>query len=90
MTEDDIRLEYEADLAWNGEPLKACPICGVETHRKQCATCNTPEGEGITMIGDPLIDKAMAEVQQGKKIDMQAFENALRNGSFEVLKPGEN
>ena len=54
------------------------------------ATCNTPEGEGITMIGDPLIDKAMAEVQQGKKIDMQAFENALRNGSFEVLKPGEN
>jgi hypothetical protein len=87
MTDEGIRIEYEADLAWRGETLKTCPQCGVETHRTQCPHCIV-DGEALVISGDPVLDKAMAAVQAGEKIDMKALEEALRGG-FEKVIPGE-
>lgn len=90
MTDEDILLEYEAHLAFNGEILKTCPRCALETHRKKCPEC------GITLTGDQVMDDALARVEAGEEVDLDAL---LRPGSesrhlppseeWEPIPPGE-
>ena len=87
MTDEGIRLEYEAHLAAMGEPLKTCPKCGVETHRKSCPVCVVGE-EALTLSGDTVIDQALLQSQKGEQVDMAELEKALRGG-FVKMEPGE-
>lgn len=86
MTDQDILIEFEAYLAFNGEPLKTCPKCGIETHRRECPGCE------IKLTGDRQMDAVMADIEAGADID--DLDTLLRPGKkpneeFEPVKPGD-
>lgn len=85
MTDEDLALEFEAHLAFEGEPLKTCPQCGVETHRPQCPTCKTPDGEAMSLTGDSVMDEAFTKIKQGENIDLEK----IIRGGFVPVAPGE-
>lgn len=78
MTEEDILVEFEADMAFSGEPLKSCPKCGTETHRKACPQCE------IALTGDQKIDEAVLLAESGEDVDLDAL---LRPGKKEEMVP---
>lgn len=84
MTEEGLRLEYEAVLAYGGEPLKTCPRCSVETHERACPRCVLADGRVLALTGDEAMDDALARIEDGEEIDL---EKALRGG-FEPVKVG--
>lgn len=85
MTDDDIRLEYEACLAYEGEPLKTCPNCETKTHRKHCIKCVSESGQPLPLTGDSAIDQAMADIEAGKEVDLEK----LLRGDFETVSKGK-
>ena len=85
MTDNDIRLEYETVLAYEGEPLKTCPKCEAKTHRKHCIKCVNDDGQPLPLTGDSAIDHAMADIEDGKDVDL---EKMLRGG-FETVTKGK-
>lgn len=74
MTDEGIALEYEARLAYAGEPKKVCPQCGRETFMKYCKTCKTPKGEPLPLSGDQQLDELRAKMDAGEEIeDLEAL-----------------
>lgn len=71
MTDEDIALEYEADLAFNGETLKQCFQCEAETHRQHCPTCKNPDGTPVSLSGDTNFDDAVAKMESGEDVDIE-------------------
>lgn len=86
MTEEEFVLEYETWLAFNGEPLKTCVLCGRQTHRRACPLCRTPDGEEYPLTGDAAIDKLNAKAAEGEELTPEEIERALR-GPFERVVP---
>jgi hypothetical protein len=82
MTDFDILIEYEAQLANAGEPIKTCPKCGIETHRVQCPDCKNPDGTNISLSGDSEMDDLQTRIEAGEEIEN--FEELLR-GTFVPL-----
>lgn len=78
MTDEEISIEFEARLAFSGEPLKTCPLCGLETHRQQCPTCTMPDGEPVNLSGDIVIDEAQVMIESGA--DIEDLDSLLRYG----------
>ncbi|MCK5607604.1 hypothetical protein KAR91_37315 [Candidatus Pacearchaeota archaeon] len=85
MTDDDILLEYETLLAYEGEPLKTCPNCEAKTHRKHCVKCVNEDGQPQPLTGDSAIDQAMADIEAGKDVDLEA----MLRGGFETVPKGK-
>jgi hypothetical protein len=78
MTDEGIAIEYEADLAFKGEPLKTCPKCKTQTHASGCPVCKTEDGAPIALTGDPTIDNVVAMIEGNEVIeDLEAL---LRGG----------
>lgn len=67
MTEDEIILEYEAHLAYEGEALKKCPRCDAETHRKQCPYCD------VALSGDKEADDLFDRIEKGEDVDLSVL-----------------
>ena len=82
MTDEDISLEYEMFLVYEGEPLKTCPRCETKTHRQHCTQCTTNDGNPLSLTGDDAIDKAMSAIEKGEDVDL----DKLLRGGFEPLK----
>lgn len=80
-----MALEFEAHLAYEGEALKTCPRCGIETHRPQCPTCKTPDGQALPLTGDSAMDAAFTSIAQGEEIDLEK----IIRGGFVPVTPGE-
>jgi recombinational DNA repair protein RecR len=89
MTDEEIAVEYEAQMAWDGEPLKTCPTCGESTHQKWCQTCVTEENEPIAITGNAAIDKVLALAENGKGNEIEDLETLLRAG-FAPVQKGES
>lgn len=85
MTDEEVLLEYEAHLAYEGEQLKTCPRCGIETHRPQCPTCKTPDGQALPLTGDSAMDEAYAKIKQGEEVDLEQ----IIRGGFVPVAPWE-
>ena len=82
LTDEDILLEYEADLAFNGEVLKTCPQCETQTHRPKCPECR------IKLTGDGEMDRVFAEIEAGEDVDLDArLRPQKQTDTFEPVKP---
>lgn len=79
MSDEDILVEYELDLAAEGEKLKECPRCSLKTHRKECPECE------IELSGDMQADDVFARLEAGEDIDLNA---ALRGEQWEPVPRG--
>ena len=88
MTDEEIAVEYEAQLAWEGEPLKTCPTCKAETHQKGCPNCTTEDSEPIVLTGNAAMDSVIALAESGKADEIKDLEALLRAG-FAPLPRGE-
>lgn len=85
MTTVDLLKEYETHLAYSGEPLKECPLCGRITHRAHCPNCKTADGRSLSLTGDKQLDDTVARIENGEEIeDLDAI---LRAG-FEPVPRG--
>jgi len=74
-------------LVYEGESIKICPICEVETHRKHCPYCETSDGEAVSLSGDKVMDKIMLDLSEGK--DIGDIEKILKGeGEYEPLQRG--
>ena len=67
MTDEEIMLEYEMEMIEQGEKLKTCPKCEIDTHRPQCPEC------GMTITGDQLADEIMERMEAGEDLDLTAI-----------------
>lgn len=84
MTDEDICIEYEAVLAFQGETLKTCPNCKTQTHAKACVDC------GIKLTGDQIMDSVSARIEAGEEIaDLDALLRPSKTEKFEPLTPGD-
>lgn len=88
MSDEEIAVEYEADLAWSGKVLKVCPTCGGATHQEHCMTCVTEDGEPIALTGNPTIDRVMSMIENGQGDEIEDLEALLRAG-FVPVQRGE-
>ena len=79
ITDEEIALEYEKVLAYNGKPLSECFKCKIKTHRDKCPTCDTE------LSGDSKLDEGLARMEAGEKIDLEAL---ARGGDWEPVKKG--
>lgn len=83
MTEEDIILEYEAYLAYEGEALKKCPRCEAETHRKQCPYCV------VALTGDKEADDLFDRIEKGEDVDLSVLGGKREASLIEVVKKEE-
>jgi len=60
-------LEYEMEMIEQGEKLKTCPKCQLDTHRQQCPEC------GMMITGDQLADEIMERMEAGEELDLNAI-----------------
>ena len=67
MSDEEISLEYEMCLADEGKLLKSCPVCELITHRDDCPVCD------ITLTGDHEADDALARLEAGEDVDLEAL-----------------
>lgn len=87
MTDIEIAIEYEADLAYQGETLKECPRCHRKTHARACIRCETKRGP-LQLTGDIVADAARADEEDGLEVDLDAAFSVKRE-DFIPVKPGE-
>lgn len=78
MTDEEIVLEHETHLAYQGEPLKTCARCQGQTHRKYCPECRTADGEPYPLTGDQALDALNARAAEGEELLPEEIERALR------------
>jgi len=72
MTDEDIRVEYESYLAFNGKAIKECPQCGTSTYRGYCTQCVLADGSPLELTGDKELDDIFARLQNGENVDLDA------------------
>lgn len=64
ITDEEIALEYELELAADGKELKTCFKCEATTHRDQCPYCE------VEISGDAEVDDIFARIAAGEEIDL--------------------
>lgn len=84
MTDEEILVEFEAEMAANGEALKVCPTCKGETYRKKCPWCS----HDVELTGDAVIDDVNKRVSEGADVSPADLERLLRGGFEPVPKGG--
>lgn len=83
MTDEEILLERETELAFDGKPLKAC-ACGYQTHMDACPQCVSDDGEAKELFGDHDVDDMFAKMEAGEDVDIESI---LRGEQFEPVVP---